>query len=124
MKRLNLLKFLVVLTLTSGILLSCSEDGVDPVPTSFEVSGSSFDEIYVLDESYTKGVKYVNQDSDSEYIKTYNSKGVEMWGLHKVHSGDTYLYYIIEKAGPYPPESGWTCSIGPQKPIRVVAMYE
>lgn len=110
--------------LPCGILMSCSEDGVDPVPTSFEVSGSSFDGIYELDESHTKGVKYVNRDSDSEYIKTYTSKGVEMWGLHKVNFDATYLYYKIEKAGPYPPESGWICSIGPQKPIRVVAIYK
>ncbi|MCP4178280.1 MAG: hypothetical protein GY756_10980 [bacterium] len=105
--------------------MSCKKDKENLLPIGFEVSGSSFDGIYKQDATYTKGIKYVNQADDSEYIKDYTDDDVEMWGLHKVYSKSIYLYYKIEKDGIYPPESGWRCGVGVDKPkFKCTPIYE
>lgn len=128
MNNLINLKVLMLTILVAGfIVASCSKDESEPkpVPSGFEISGSNYDGTYLLDTTYTQGSKYVNKRNNSEYLKTYKDEDVQMWGFFKLTPCATYLYYKIKSSDPYPPEHGWTCGQGYDKPnFKVTAIYK
>ncbi len=97
--------YCLLLILANGVLTSCSsDDSVEVV--GLEVTGSGgFDGIYMLDETFTEGTKYVKESDDNTCIKTINIDDEDLWIL--LQGG--YYYYKIAQDGPYPPESDWVC---------------
>ncbi len=108
MKRSALVMHCLTLILTIGLFSSCNDE-IEVI--GVEVSGSSFDGIYLLDKTYTKGTKYVNQSDGTERIKTVFWEDKNQWVLMK----NNVVYYKIEQDGPYPPDSQWECGIGADK---------
>lgn len=120
MKKIGIATLLTFLVAINVLISSCNKDETSRI-VGFEVSGSSFDGIYKFDETFTNGTKYVNQDDATEFLKTFTSNDTEMWGLFKSNT----IYYKIPKSGFYPPESGWTCGLGNDKPnFRCTPVYE
>lgn len=92
------------------ILTSCSKDEIEVI--GVEISGtSSLNGTYMLDKTYSKGIKYVNIDDETKRLKTTLVDNKNMWILLK----NNVFYYRIEQNGQYPPESGWECGIGVDK---------
>ena len=110
MKKVTVLKYSFVLFFFIAIT-SCSSNSEEIV--GLDVSGTSFNGKYMLDKTYTKGVKYIHESDETKRIITYDiaKEGLKMWGLMV---GNT-LYYKIEQNGAYPPESQWDCGIGIDK---------
>lgn len=116
------LGFQVFFTLLIAMIFisSCKKDEALKI-VGFKVSGSSFDGIYKFDETFTNGTKYLNQEDATVFLKTFTSDGNKMWGLFKANT----IYYKIPQSGTYPPESGWTCGLGYDKPnFRCTPIYE
>ncbi|MCP4178281.1 MAG: hypothetical protein GY756_10985 [bacterium] len=126
MKKIEFIKCFAVLLLITASVMSCKKDEANFVPTGFEITGSSsFEGTYKIDPNTTNVIKYVNQADDSKYMKTYSADEVSMWGVFRTTSYDTYLSYKIESDAIYPPESGWTCGVGVDKPnFKCTPIYE
>ena len=121
MMRLNLLKSLLALLLISGSFSACKKDNTQLI--GYEISGtSSCDGIYLEDKAYTKGIRFIHKENDNFVLKSYTTDGVEMWGLLIYNES---LIYKTPKTGDTPPESGWTCGVGVDKPkFKVTPVYE
>ncbi|MCG8699508.1 MAG: hypothetical protein MI922_15735 [Bacteroidales bacterium] len=122
MNKLTTIKVLIPFLLVAVILsISCDKEDTEPVQlTKLEVSGSVCDGIYVFDTSYHQGYKYVNEEDESLFLKTYNSGDDTMWALFKKNA----IYYKVKGSGEIPPESGWTCGLGANKPNFKVTVVQ
>ncbi len=110
MKKLAKKTKLITLVLVSLFLTACSNDSDRII--GVEISGTStLNGTYMLDESHTKGPKFVNVEDSSKRLITYMDDGTEMWGLMR----QNYLVYKIEMNGDIPPEQQWECGVGVDK---------
>lgn len=110
MEKLIKIKLYSVLSFILILLYSCTNEPDRVI--ALEISGtSSLNGTYTIDETHTKGPKYVNDEDSSKRLITYNDDGVEMWGL----MNKNYLVYKIEKEGGVPPERDWECGVGVDK---------
>ena len=126
MKKLHVIKSLIALSLIAGFFIACDNEDSSPSLAGFEVSGSLYPGIYRTEEGSNGETRYVNEDNNSAYLKTFNAGKNEMWGLFvKRPSSSTTIYYMAKCDGEYPPESGWKCGGGIDKPrFKVTPVYE
>lgn len=130
MRKVHFTRTLLCLFFVTIFILSCEKDASDTKPSEpqllgFEVSDSEFGGLYVIDTTYNRGYKYVNEEDETEYLATFMEEDTEMWGMFKVQGSALYYYFKIESSDEYPPESGWTCGLGYDKPnFTCTPVYE
>ncbi len=108
----------------SSVFTACKKDDeVTPEIIGYEVSGSgNWDGTYIEDVTYTKGTKYVCREHENYVLMDRTIDGEELWIL--LIDNNVY-YYKTPKTGDYPPESGWTCGIGVDKPkFKLTPVYK
>ncbi len=135
MKNFHFLKSFILFVLVASVTMSCEKDDndikvdsdkevINSEPIAFKITGSvGYDGLYKLDENSTATTpRYVHETNPKNLLKTIkNWEGEEAWAL----SCSGTIYYLIEKTGDYPPESGWRCGGGLDKPnFKVVPVYE
>ena len=101
--------------------MACKKDEAKIV--GFEVSGTpNYSGTYMEDVTYTKGSKYICQENENFVLMDRTINDEELWIL--LVYNNTY-YYKTPKTSTYPPESGWTCGAGLDKPdFKVTPIYE
>lgn len=137
MNKLTSFKLFMLSVIVSGIVfISCDKNDGTPELTDpnenteteeiqkaakLEVSGSVCNGIYVFDDTYKNGIKYIHEDNETLCLKTFSYNDSEYWGLFKKSS----MYYVIESSDEIPPECGWSCGGGLDKPhFKVTPIYE
>lgn len=119
MKHFVVTRLLLLTVLITGLSSSCSKDADKLV--GLEISGTiSLNGTYMLDETHTKGPKFVHTEESSKRLITYMDEDTEMWGL----MSQNYLVYKVPVDGEIPPNEQWECGLGVDKDkFRCVPLF-